>query len=74
MNAIKITPSSPKNLANGSKNVEHIESRLAPSNFKFAISHISAPAGAATAAALPKTNSVLSKTERTITLPICGLR
>ena len=30
------------------------------------------PAGAATAIALPKTNKVLSKIERTITFPICG--
>ena len=30
------------------------------------------PAGAATVTARPRTNSVLSKTERTITLAICG--
>ena len=41
---------------------------------RFAISQITRPAGAATAAALPRTNSVLSRTERTITFPICGLR
>ena len=36
----------------------------------FAISQMTSPAGAATAAALPRTKSVLSKIERTITLPI----
>ena len=41
---------------------------------RLAISQITRPAGAATAAALPSTNSVLSRTERTITFPICGLR
>ena len=40
----------------------------------FAISQISAPAGAATVIALPSTNRVLSKMERTIILPNCGVR
>lgn len=35
-------------------------------------SQITIPAGAAIATALPRTNKVLSKIERTITLPICG--
>ena len=39
----------------------------------FAISQITAPAGAATTTARAKTNKVLSKTERTITDPIFGL-
>ena len=74
INAIKITPSSPKIRANGSKNDEQILSRLAPSTVMFAISQIISPAGAATAAALPKTNKVLSKIERIITFVNCGLR
>ncbi len=40
----------------------------------FAIIQITSPAGAATLTALPKTNRVRSRIERTITLPICGLR
>ena len=40
----------------------------------FAVSHISRPAGAATAAARPRTKRVRSKIERIMTLPICGLR
>ena len=40
--------------------------------FMLAISHITAPAGAATATALPSTKSVLSNNERTIVLKICG--
>ena len=40
----------------------------------FAVIHIISPAGAATAAARPSTNSVRSKIERTMTLPICGRR
>ena len=38
----------------------------------FAIIQIINPAGAATITALPSTNSVLSKTDLTITFPICG--
>ena len=41
--------------------------------FIFARSHIRSPAGAAAAQALPKTKIVLSKMERTMTFPICGL-
>ncbi len=42
-----------------------------PTNI-FDNSHITTPAGAATKMARPKTKSVLSKTERIITLPNCG--
>ena len=45
---------------------------LIPFIFKFAIIQIIIPAGAATAIALPSTNSVLSNIERTNTFPICG--
>lgn len=38
----------------------------------FANNQITRPAGAATAIALPSTNKVLSKIERTKTFPICG--
>ena len=71
--AIRITPSSPINLPIGSSAAEQTESMLSPPIYTFAASHIISPAGAATAAALPKTNSVRSKIDRTITLPICGL-
>lgn len=70
--AINITPSSPIIFANGSKNVETYVKMLASPTVIFAINHIIKPAGAATAAALPKTNSVRSKIERTITFPTCG--
>ena len=40
----------------------------------FASVHRIIPAGAATAAARPSTNSVRSSTERTITCPTCGAR
>lgn len=40
----------------------------------FASSQIASPAGAATAAALPSTNIVLSSSERTSILPNCGRR
>ena len=56
------------------RKLERMNSRLSPSIVKFASSQIKSPAGAATAAARPNTNRVLSKTERTITLPICGRR
>lgn len=41
---------------------------------KFAISHITNPAGAATVIALPSTNIVLSMTDLTSIFPICGRR
>ena len=40
----------------------------------LAISQMTSPAGAATTTALPRTNRVLSKMERTSTFPICGFR
>ena len=64
----------PSSLPNGSRKAAQCESRLASATVTFAMSHIIRPAGAATAAALPRTNRVRSNTERTITLPICGRR
>lgn len=72
--ASRITPSKPISCAKGSRNAAQCASRLASPTNTFAITQIIRPAGAATAAALPRTNSVRSKMERTITLPICGRR
>ena len=74
INASRITPSRPKKRAAGSKNAALRVRSVWPSSVRFAMTHISMPAGAATIAARPRTNSVRSKMERTITLPICGLR
>ena len=74
INAIRITPSSPISLANGSRNSAQAFNRLVSPHFILATSHISSPAGAATAAALPSTNRVRSKIDRTITFPISGRR
>ena len=69
-----MTPSIPKSFANGSKNEEQCaKSDISPIDM-FAIIHIIKPAGAATHTARPRTNSVLSNMERTMTFPICGLR
>ena len=72
INANNITPSSPINCANGSKKSEQYFNKVISFMLTFAISHIKAPAGAATETALPKTKRVRSKIERTITFPICG--
>lgn len=72
INAIKITPSSPIKRAGASSAVQQMLSRDAPPILTFAKIHIISPAGAATAAALPSTKSVLSKTELTIIRPIAG--
>lgn len=70
INPISITPSKPKSFANGSKNsVQWVKRERLPT-LTFAKIQITAPAGAATAAALPKTKRVLSVTERSITLNI----
>lgn len=65
--ASRITPSSPNNLANGSKNSEQIARILASPIITLAISQIISPAGAATNTALPRTNRVRSNKERRIT-------
>ncbi len=69
-----IIPSIPTSLANGSKKFEQYARTLRLFIFEFAIIHIINPAGAATAMALPSTNIVRSKIERTNIFPICGLR
>ena len=74
INAINMTPSKPITRANGSKNSVHNSNKLVSPIMMLAIAQITIPAGAATAIARPKTNNVLSKTERIITLPICGRR
>lgn len=72
MNAMRITPSSPRSLANGSRKPQQCVSRLTPPASTLASSHMTSPAGAATTTARPRTNNVLSNIERTITFPICG--
>lgn len=72
--AIKITPSSPKILPNGSKNEAQMLSSVCPFIKMLALSQIINPAGIAAITALPKTNKVLSNTECIIVFKICGLR
>ena len=72
--ASSITPSIPRSFANGSRKSEQWLSNVEPPTETFAITHIMSPAGAATTTALANTNNVLSKIERTMILPICGLR
>lgn len=72
--AMSITPSNPISWANGSKNPLQCASMVTPPIDTFAISHIINPAGAAITMALPNTNNVRSKMERTITFPTCGVR
>ena len=72
INAIKIMPSNPIKFPIGFKKLPKCVKSVPPQTETFAISHIIRPAGAETVIARPKTNSVLSKTERTKTLPICG--
>lgn len=70
INAVKTYPSNPIILANGSKN-DAIYERIDISPIViFAKSHMIIPTGAATAIALPNTNSVLSKRDLIITFPI----
>lgn len=72
MKAVKIYPSSPISCPNGFKKLATYVSRfISPINI-FDISHITIPAGAATAKALPSTNMVLSNIDLVITLIICG--
>lgn len=73
-NANNIVPSSPIIFANGSSTPEQIDNRVRPSIDTLANSHMISPAGAATLTALPRTKSVLSRTERTITAQIFGRR
>ena len=72
INARSIVPSRPIALANGSRIEEIEESKVSPPIVIFAKHQMISPAGAATAAALPKTNRVLSKIERTMTLKKSG--
>jgi len=68
--ASKIVPSSPICLPNGSRKSAVIFKSEESPMLMLASNHISIPAGAATAAARPRTKSVRSKTERMIILPI----
>ena len=70
--AARTAPSSPSSVPAGSKKDTICCRTLTEPIFTFASSQIKRPAGAATAAARARTNSVRSKTERTITLPTCG--
>lgn len=72
--AMSIVPSMPKKRAAGSRKSVHKERSEDPPTVIFARHQIISPAGAAITTARPRTKRVLSKTERTITLPICGRR
>ena len=74
INANKITPSIPMSLAGISSTPAKYDNNVILLIFQFAITQRRIPAGAAVKTARPSTNIVLSKTERIITLPICGLR
>ena len=74
MKARRIFPSMPRNFPTGSRISESRERIVESPKEVFARIHIISPAGTATAQALPSTNIVRSNMERTITLPICGLR
>lgn len=67
-------PSNPKRVAKGFKKFAMCVSIEMLPIETLENSQMIIPAGAATAIALPKTNKVLSKIERTITFPICGFR
>lgn len=68
--ASRITPSIPKSFANGSKKPEQCASSVISPIQILAMSHMTRPAGAATDTARPRTKSVLSNIERTMTFPI----
>lgn len=70
----RIVPSIPNQFANGSRKAEMWWRSGTFSTVRFPRSQMSIPVGAATMQALPSTNRVLSNTERTMTLPICGFR
>ena len=74
INARRITPSKPKSRAKGSKKPDAYAKSVVPETVTFAKIQITSPAGAATDIALPKTNRVLSRTERTITCRKSGFR
>ena len=71
---MRMTPSMPKIRAAGSRNPAQRARRLCPPTETLAMSQMISPAGAATAAALPRTNRVRSRTERTRTFPTWGRR
>lgn len=72
MNARRMYPSIPSSRPKGSKIFALRSRMLIPLTLVFAISHITRPAGAATATALARTNMVLSKSDLTKIRPIWG--
>ncbi len=72
MKAVRIYPSSPISFPSGSRKFATYVSKFISSMVMFDISHITIPAGAAIAIALPSTNIVFSNIERVITFIICG--
>ena len=70
--AINIIPSSPMRRAKGSRKFAQYFNKVTSPTVTFANIQITNPAGAATAAARPKTKSVLSQMERTMIRPTCG--
>ena len=72
MNAVSMYPSIPISLPSGSRKFAMYCKREISPNETFAKIQITIPAGAATLIALPNTNKVRSKMERTNILPNCG--
>lgn len=73
-NASIHTPSIPATRPIGSSRRTSCSYTDIPPKLVFTESHITAPAGAATETARPRTNIVRSRRERTITRPTCGIR
>ena len=74
MNASRITPSSPMSEPRGSRKFAIIMQIDSSPIVILDNSQIIIPAGAATQIALKSTKTVLSQSERTMVLQICGLR
>ena len=74
MNANSITPSIPIIFPTGSRYPAIRFSSVASPTYTFPSTQRNRPAGAATITALPRTYTVRSSKERTMTFPICGVR
>ena len=74
INAMRMIPSSPMSRPAGSRTLAQAVRSEPPPTGTLAMSQITSPAGAATATARARTNSVRSQMERTMTFPTCGRR
>jgi hypothetical protein len=73
-NASRMKPSSPISPPRGCRIAARWARMLSPPTDRFAAAQMTMPAGAATATARPRTNSVRSRMERTSTCPTWGIR